>query len=66
MARILNAEEVQKAWREKKRSLTEDDGNTDGNGGKRKKRKTDNAGEAVPSKSALKIKPGESLRHFNR
>ncbi|KAH8116269.1 hypothetical protein DFH11DRAFT_1687910 [Phellopilus nigrolimitatus] len=62
MARVLNAESIQNAWREKKRALAlnESEG---GEGGKRKRRKTD---DGAVSKTELKIKPGESLKHFRR
>ncbi|EJD02864.1 uncharacterized protein FOMMEDRAFT_107879 [Fomitiporia mediterranea MF3/22] len=62
MARVLNAEIVQNAWREKKRALDSETGGVE-SGSKRKKRKTEGGGT---EKAEIKIKPGESLRHFKR
>lgn len=64
MTRILNAEATQRAWRERKRSLADEGG--DGEGAKRKKRKTSNGHENQAKQSGFQIKPGESLKHFNR
>lgn len=63
MTRVLNAELVQNAWREKKRALERDDNGVAEGSGKRKKRKTESGPAAKPE---IKIKPGESLRHFKR
>ena len=64
VARILNAESIQRAWREKKRGLG--DGGEDRNEGGKKRRKLDNSNDARKKDKGLKIKPGESLGHFNR
>ncbi|KAL5507411.1 hypothetical protein ACEPAH_6867 [Sanghuangporus vaninii] len=58
MARVLNAEVVQGAWKEKKRSLG-GEGDRMGDGKKRKI-------ASASSKTEIKIKPGESLRHFKQ
>ncbi|KAL5485304.1 hypothetical protein ACEPAI_7946 [Sanghuangporus weigelae] len=58
MARVLNAEMVQGAWKEKKRSM-EGEGDRAGGGKKRKI-------ASASSKTEIKIKPGESLRHFKQ
>ncbi|OCB89384.1 hypothetical protein A7U60_g3475 [Sanghuangporus baumii] len=57
MARVLNAEMVQGAWKEKKRDM--EDRDRIGGGKKRKI-------ASASSKTEIKIKPGESLRHFKQ
>ncbi|KAL5523685.1 hypothetical protein ACEPAG_7858 [Sanghuangporus baumii] len=58
MARVLNAEMVQGAWKEKKRSM---EGEGDRAGGAKKRKIVSSS-----SKAEIKIKPGESLRHFRQ
>lgn len=70
LARVLNAAHIREEWKIKKRKLEEggdqasshkrrkvDEGGKGNVKGKRKERETT---------SKLKIKPGESIQHFNR
>ena len=62
MSRIINAEAIQNAYRAKKRAA-EEGADTDVAGKKAKRRKKD---DSSAGKNSLKIKPGESLKHFKR
>lgn len=64
MARIINAEAIQSAYRAKKRAAEEGGDDGDGDGKKRRKRKKEE--ESAAARNSLKIKPGESLKHFKR
>ena len=64
MARIINAEAIQSAYRAKKRAAEEGGDDGDGDGKKRKKRRKEE--ESAAARNSLKIKPGESLKHFKR
>jgi hypothetical protein len=66
MARVLNAESVRKAWKEKKRQLEDGQGGQSGKEGSRKKRKAKEDGESMSKEKRILIKPGESLVHFER
>ncbi|KAF9465809.1 hypothetical protein BDZ94DRAFT_1253239 [Collybia nuda] len=66
LARVLNAAHIREEWRAKKRKLEEDDDRE--RNGKRKKLSgaTKGNGKEEHVKSQLRIKPGESIQHFNR
>ncbi|KLO19705.1 hypothetical protein SCHPADRAFT_992650 [Schizopora paradoxa] len=65
---VLNAEAVRSAYREKRKR--EADGGDDDGKRKRKRKATNGQGETdgdvQKAKASLTIKPGESLKHFNR
>lgn len=63
MARVLNAEAVQKAWKDRKRKLSCD---LNEETRSHKKRKNADKRDDESLHSSLKIKNGESLHHFNR
>ena len=65
MARILNAEATQKAWKEKQKRACED-GMMGGGARKRRRMQGDSSEEALSYKNKMKIKPGETLKHFKR
>lgn len=65
MARILNAEATQNAWKERKKRAYEEE-IVGGGARKRRKMQGDSGHEALSFKSKMEIKPGESLRHFRR
>ncbi len=60
---VLNAESVRSAYREKRKREKDGDGGDDDGKRKKKKRK---AADGQEAKASLMIKPGESLKHFNR
>lgn len=61
-ARVLNAAKIQQEFAEKKRKQRDE---ADGAGPSRKKQKG-GAGGQNEGANALRIKPGESIGHFNR
>jgi len=63
---VLNAEGVRSAYREKRKREKDGDGGDDDGKRKKKKRKAADGQEALRAKANLMIKPGESLKHFNR
>lgn len=67
MARVLNAELVQNAYKLNRKSTGLDSDGAPGGAGKGKKRKVDEGREKERKTTLqLKIKPGESLAHFRR
>lgn len=65
---VLNAEGVRNAYREKRKREADGDGGDDDGKRKRKRKATNRQeeAEARKAKASLTIKPGESLKHFNR
>lgn len=61
-ARVLNAAKIQQDFAEKKRKQRDE---ADGTGPSRKKQKGSAGGQSEGA-NALRIKPGESIGHFNR
>ena len=74
MARVLNAEAVQKAFKSRSKAQPADNengklggGGTKNVAGKKRKRGNDEGDAATKNgDKELKIKPGESLAHFRR
>jgi hypothetical protein len=62
VARILNAEKIRKEFREKKRKI----GDRDGDGYPERKRRRQASDMDGRNEEALKIKPGETIAHFNK
>ena len=70
MARVLNAEAVQKAFKSRRKEVL-DEGRDIVEGGvkagkKRKRDEVDSTRSMEGTKAELRIKPGESLAHFRR